>query len=154
MLSFINRKFYIWEKSFQYAFANFSWTSLWHSNIFCLQWEVSANEVVKVAKLNVLVFSINLEWFILRERHIREMLEFESNPELWFTVIRLLTFAIKMCDCTQLYSPWRWPTSKQTDLRKHLGGSGKRWHFIVAQRKVEGQYSSDTGVIMIMEGFF
>lgn len=43
---------------------------------------MSANEVVKVTKLNVLVFSINLEWFLLREGHIREMLEFESSPEL------------------------------------------------------------------------
>lgn len=43
---------------------------------------MSANEVVKVTNLNVLVFSINLELFTLREGHIREILEFESNPEL------------------------------------------------------------------------
>lgn len=43
---------------------------------------MSANEVVKVASLNVLAFSVNLEWLILREGHIREILELESGPEL------------------------------------------------------------------------
>jgi len=35
--------------------------------IFCLQRQVSANQVVKVAKLNVLSLNINLEWLILRQ---------------------------------------------------------------------------------------
>lgn len=42
---------------------------------------MSANQVVKVANLNVLVFSINSEWLILREGHVREILEFEFRPE-------------------------------------------------------------------------
>lgn len=41
----------------------------------------SANQVVKVADLNVLVFSINSERLILREGHVREILEFEFRPE-------------------------------------------------------------------------
>lgn len=53
--------------------------------MFCLQRQVSANQVVKVPELNVLFLNINLECLILRQVHVREMVDsttFESSPEL------------------------------------------------------------------------
>lgn len=53
--------------------------------MFCLQRRVSANQVVKVAELNVLFLNINLESLILRQVHMREMVDsttLESSPEL------------------------------------------------------------------------